>query len=170
MSSNKRYKNVYSRVGEMLINKGLLTQEQLDEALQYQKTEGLKLGRALIELGFITKDDFLTVLSEQLNVDIATGDMMVNISPDVIYKIPQEVALKYNVLPIKFDSKTEKLYVATEHPEDIILLENLKSIVSMNIVTMLADGEDITDGINKLYSEIQKVKEKPSIKMPRTFT
>ncbi len=159
MTGNKRYKNVYSRVGELLISKGLLTQEQLSEALLYQKKEGLKLGKALIEMGYISKDDFLTTLAEQLNVDLVTGDMLINISPDVVYKIPQEIALKYNVLPVKFDQKTEKLYVATEHPEDIILLENLKSIVSMNIVTMLADGDDIASGIRKLYSEIQKVKE-----------
>ncbi|HHH84524.1 MAG TPA: type II secretion system protein GspE, partial [Firmicutes bacterium] len=159
MADQKRYKNVYSRVGELLVSKGLITEEQLEKALVYQKEEGIKLGKAIIELGLVDKDDFLAVLAEQLNVDLVTRDMFVNISPDVIYKIPREVAQKYNVLPIKYDQRTDKLYVATEHPEDIILLENLKSIVSTNIVTMLADGEDIAASIERLYSEIQKVKE-----------
>ncbi|HDS03315.1 MAG TPA: type II secretion system protein GspE [Firmicutes bacterium] len=159
MADPKRYKNVYSRVGELLISKGLITGEQLNAALDYQKKEGIKLGKAIVELGLVDKDDFLGVLAEQLNVDLVTKDMFFNVSPDAVYKIPREVAQKYNVLPIRYDQRTDKLYVATEHPEDIILLENLKSIVSMNIVTMLADAEDISSSIERLYSEIQKVKE-----------
>ncbi len=87
------------KIGEMLSKEGLITPQQLQEALTYQKQNGVKLGRALVNLGFVKDDEITGLLSRQYGVpsiNLATFD----IDPTVLKVLPGETCRKYQVIPI----------------------------------------------------------------------
>ncbi len=159
MIDPKRYKNIFSRMGEILLSKDYITQEQLNEALKYHNIKDIKLGQALIELGYINKKEFMKELAKQLNVEILSENDIYDINPEVVNQVPKDVAEKYTILPVKYNEENNTLKIATEHPENIITLENLKKILGLNITPLLATKEVIKKGIQHIYSEIQKVRE-----------
>ena len=87
------------RLGEMLVKAGILTQDQLQEALEGQKKNGGRLGFNLVKLGFVREDDITQLLSEQYGVPFINLRHF-EIDDSVIKLIPSEVAQKYLVVPV----------------------------------------------------------------------
>lgn len=87
------------KLGQLLINSNLITEEQLKKAMDLQKKEGSRLGANLIKLGFLSEDDLVSFLSKQYGVPaISLSDYQID--PAITKFIPQEVALKYQILPV----------------------------------------------------------------------
>jgi len=86
------------KLGEMLIKAGLLTPPKLQEALEYQKSNGGKLGFNLVKLGFVKEEDITRVLSQQYGVP-AISLAKIEIDDAVVKLIPSEVAQKYLIMP-----------------------------------------------------------------------
>ena len=95
------------KLGEMLVKSGLISQEQLQEALDSQKANGEKLGFSLIKLGYVKEDDITQLLSEQFGVP-SINLRHFEIDESVINLIPSEVAQKYLVLPVNRTGATLK--------------------------------------------------------------
>jgi len=159
MIDPRRYKNIFSRMGEILVKKNYITREQLNDALNYHELQDVKIGEALIELGFIDRKTFMKELAKQLNVDVLEENDIYDIDPDVVNVISKKTAERFSILPVRFDEDNNTLYIATEHPENIIERENIKKTLNVNIISLLANKETINKGIQHLYSEIQKVRE-----------
>src|SRR6266481_5665435 len=87
------------RLGEILLKESLITQEQLQKALDFQRANGGKLGSCLTKMGFITDDDITGVLSRQYGVP-SINLKFYEIDPNVIKLIPQDTALRYQVIPL----------------------------------------------------------------------
>ena len=87
------------RLGEILLKESLITQDQLDKALEFQRSNGGKLGSCLTKMGFITDDDITGVLSRQYGVP-SINLKYYEIDPNVIKLIPQDTALRYQVVPL----------------------------------------------------------------------
>ena len=87
------------RLGEILIKESLITQDQLQKALEFQRSNGGKLGSCLTKMGFITDDDITGVLSRQYGVP-SINLKYYEIDPNVIKLIPQDTALRYQVIPL----------------------------------------------------------------------
>jgi len=115
------------RLGELLINKNLLTQAHLEEALQAQVIFGGKLGTVLIEMGLITEDKLAEVMAQLLSTPCAKPGQLQHIHEDVIRIISPELAEKHQVIPVAVSGKKLTLAMADPH--------NLKSIDELSFRT-----------------------------------
>lgn len=139
-------------IGEVLKEYGYITQEQLDVALAAQREDRSKrLGTVLIELGYIDEKQMLYALGERLNeplIDMQT----VKIDTEVLSLIPQALANKYSLIPIR--KEAGELVIATSDPLNFYGLEDVRQIVGMTLNIQLAPKEEIQDAIEYNYSEI----------------
>ena len=103
------------KLGELLIKKNLLTQAQLEEALQAQVIFGGKLGTVLIEMGLITEDTLAEILAQLLSIPCAKPGQLQNIPENVIKIISAELAEKHKVLPVSVSGKKLTLAMAKPH-------------------------------------------------------
>jgi len=142
-------------LGEILLKEGLITQEQLDKALELQKREPTTaLGDLLVKAGAISLKDLVTALSEQLNVPVVSregGTLTPAPDQELSKLIPEEFARRHCVLPLALDLNTLK--VAFTDPLDVVLLDNLRKITDCEISRVIATKADIEAGISAYYGE-----------------
>ncbi|MFN6964616.1 MAG: type IV-A pilus assembly ATPase PilB [Pyrinomonadaceae bacterium] len=138
-----------SKLGEILVRENLISQQQLREALDYQRENGGRLGTNLVKLGIISDDVITAVLSRQYGVPSINLDLF-HIEPDVIRLISQDVALKYTVLPISKLGST--LTLAMADPTNVFALDDIKFMTSLNVEPVIASETSINIAIAKYYS------------------
>ncbi len=137
-----------TKLGEMLIQKGVVSAEQLEIALNEQKKTGDFLSVALIKLGFATEEEIWPILSEQLEIDyIKLKDT--KIDREAIKKVPAKIAYHYKLMPVKLTEDT--LTVALNNPLDIHILDEVSLLVGMKVKAALAGEKDILESIRKYY-------------------
>jgi len=143
------------RMGDLLVAAGAITEEDLQQALVMQKEKGLKLGRTLLDGGFISRELLIATLTQQLGVEFI--DLKgVKLEDDVLALIPEADIVKYKVLPIGFDENNPNLLkVALSDPMDIMAIDDLSIITGCQIEAMLAMEEDLDDSIAKFYGNHQ---------------
>ncbi len=136
-------------LGQLLIEKKLITPEQLQTALQKQAQSGKLLGTVLLELGFIDEETvFLPIVAGQLGVEfVSLKDK--EIPQEVIRRVPPKYASYYKIIP--FDFQNGILKIATAHPEDVILLDEIHLVVSTPVAPYLASEKDVLDAIRQYY-------------------
>ncbi|KPJ62820.1 MAG: pilus assembly protein PilB [Planctomycetes bacterium DG_23] len=135
-------------LGEILKARGFVTGEQIEAALKYQNKEGLKIGQALIRLGFVKPRDVLEALAEQLGLrTIDLGEM--EISPSVIELVPQTVARRHNLVPIS--ASEGKVVVAVSEPLDLESLDNLRFILNADVECVLSEEEGVSEALTNYY-------------------
>lgn len=139
------------KLGEILIEAGYLTDEQLNEALEYQRNsvEKKMLGDALIELGFITEEDKMRALSQRLNVRIVMAEQMKS-GIEAISLVSREMAERLELLPLQLDRDT--LLVVTANPLDYYGLGELEADTGKKIAAVLGAKIDIIEAIDKNYA------------------
>src|SRR5688572_786868 len=138
-----------AKLGEILVRENLVTPQQLREALDYQRNSGGRLGSNLVKLGIISDDVITAVLSRQYGVPSINLDLF-HIESDVIRLIPQEVALKYTVLPISKVGAT--LTLAMADPTNVFALDDIKFMTGLNVEPVIASEASIQLSIGKYYS------------------
>lgn len=151
------------RLGDILVSEGVITPEQLDEALQKQRTMvGKKLGVVLVELGMASEDEIVTALQRQLSLDrVRLSEIKV---PEEILKLVREDILRKNtLLPFAFSIENMNvLRVAMADPLDIVAVDDLAILTNFQIEPVIATPRDITTAIDKYFgnTEAMKVAEK----------
>lgn len=144
-------------MGELLLKEGLLTKEQLDEALKAQKEKGGRLGYHLIRLGFINVSKLSQFLKDYMGVipfNVGTKEE----NWEVIDLIPAHIARFYNVVPI--ERKNNVLTVALADLDNPKLIPALEELTGFKIDPLIASRESIVEAIEKFYG----FKRDPSIK------
>ena len=140
-------------IGQYLVQKGLITEEQLQEVLAKQKEQkGRLFGDVIIDMKLVTDVQFCQVLAERLNVsyiDLDNTELM----PDIVKKIPEATARKYNVIAVSKLGK--RMTVATNDPINFYIFEDLRVITGCSITPVLATKSSINRAIGKMYSEGQ---------------
>jgi len=137
------------RLGELLVREKLITADQLKKAIEEQRSSGGRLGYNLSKLGYVNEKDLTIFLSKQYGipaVDLATTE----IDPEIIKQIPQDVANKYQVIPISRTGST--LVIAMADPSNIFAIDDLKFLTGYNIDSVVASEAAIKDAIEKYYS------------------
>jgi type IV pilus assembly protein PilB len=127
-------------LGQFLLEKGLISQEQLDEALKVQKNTTEQVGRVLMDLGYATEGDVLRAHAEQLGIPYLELDQT-SIDEDVAKAIPQSVVQRYNAVPIRRSGN--RLTVAMTDPTNVFALDDIRLITGYEIDPMLAAPDDI---------------------------
>jgi len=136
-------------LGEILLKQSLITQEQLEEALEVQQEKASPLGEVLIRLGYITERDLLKALGNQLGLPFFSHLKNVDIDGDLIAKVPIHFAKKYEVLPI--GKRDESVEVAIADPLNLFPLDDMRLLLGCNVVPVLATSATIVDTINRIY-------------------
>ena len=124
-----------AKLGELLITKNLLTQAQLEEALQAQVIFGGKLGTILIEMGLITEDALAEILAQLLSFPCAKPGQLQNIPEDVIKIISPEMAEKNKVVPVSVSGK--KLTLAMEDPSNLKAIAPASRCATISIASII---------------------------------
>lgn len=140
-------------VGQYLVEKKLITEAQLQEVLAKQKeTKGKMFGDVIVEMGFITDAQFAEVLAERLSIPYIDLDNT-ELIPDVVKKIPEASARKYNVIAIEKMGK--RLTVATNDPSNFYVFEDLRVITGCNVRPVMATKAALNRAIGRVYSQGQ---------------
>ncbi len=147
------------KLGEMLLKAGMITQRQLEEALDAQKSNGEKLGFNLVKLGHVQEDDITQLLSEQYGVP-SINLRHFEIDESVIKLIPSEVAQKYLVVPVNRTGAT--LTIAMADPTNVFAMDDIKFMTGYNVEPVVASEVAIREAIDRYYGsshalELKKV-------------
>jgi len=135
-------------IGQMLIERGLITSEQLEAGLREQKKHGGYIGENLIRQGFLTEDKFYPVLSEQLGIEFVNLKTL-TIPHEVLKAIQAKYVSYYKFMPIKVEG--DVLTIATIDPLDIQTMDDIQLILRHEIRPVLATLADILEAIKKYY-------------------
>jgi len=136
------------RLGELLIKAGLVTQKQIEEALQLQKTNGGKLGYNLVKLGHVKEEDITSLLSEQYGVPAIHLEHF-EIDESILKHIPSDVAQKYLLIPIERTGAT--LTVAMADPSNVFALDDVRFITGYQVEPVVAAEASIREAISRYY-------------------
>ena len=143
------------RIGDVLVAAGAITEEQLQEGLAKQKETGRKLGNALVDLGLISNDMLITVLTTQLGIDYIELKGA-KIEEKVIHMVPENMVTKYQAIPIEIDPDNPNiLKVAMADPMDIMAMDDIGLVTNLQVEPMLASEEGIKNAIDKYYGSAQ---------------
>ncbi|MFZ5983035.1 MAG: type IV-A pilus assembly ATPase PilB [Acidobacteriota bacterium] len=142
------------RLGEMLIKAGLISQQQLQEALALQKSNGGKLGYNLVRLGHVKEEDITSLLSEQYGVPAIHLEHF-EIDESVLKHIPSDVAQKYLVIPIERTGAT--LTVAMADPSNVFALDDIRFITGYQVEPVVASEASIREAIAKYYGSTHDI-------------
>ena len=138
----------YMRLGDLLIAAGAITDEQLQAALQAQKTSGQRLGDLLIDSGVITQRQLIDALQMQLGVDYIDLTR-VSIPVELAQYVPRNIAKKYCVVPVKLVRNS--LYLAMSDPLDFVAQDEVKTASRKRIIPMIATRKAVEQAISRLY-------------------
>jgi len=135
-------------LAQILLESGLITEEQLREAEELRRKMGLPLSSALVYLGFVAQKDLARKIAEQIGLPFIDFE---SFSPDpmAVSTLPEEIARKYSVFPVKIEGNS--IVVAMANPRDIIAIEEIKSVTGLEVKPAVAIKEEIDAAIEIYY-------------------
>lgn len=137
-------------LGNLLVERGLITNAQLIHAIEEQKETGRRLGKVLVDRGVLAPEALLEVLSEQLGVPTVRINAY-TVSLEAIGALPEKVARRHTAFPLKKTGTT--LLVALAMPKDLTALDDLRFASGCEIQTVLALEDEILAGLNRYYRD-----------------
>ena len=144
--------DVKEKLGQRLLDKGLISIDQLDIALTEQKKNGRLLGEVLVGLGFVSESVMRDALSQVLG--IASVDLA-SVVPDknALDMIDKETAERYTIVPVSFEESVQRLSIAMKNASDLMILDRVHAIVGRKIqlVPMVAGESEIKKAIDQFY-------------------
>jgi type IV pilus assembly protein PilB len=143
-------KSSHRRLGEILVAQGIISADQLDEVLRLQRTQrGTRLGRLLTDLGYVTDVLLADAVADQMRlptIDVAA----LQIAPDVLAKVPREMALRTRCLPCHVEGRD--LLVATSDPTDLHSLDQIGFKTGLRVKPAVAPEGDLSAALDRHYS------------------
>ncbi|WP_080844605.1 GspE/PulE family protein [Cytobacillus gottheilii] len=138
---------VRKRLGDLLVDAGLITEEQLQLTLK-EKSSGQKLGDALLQRGYVTEQQLIEVLEFQLGIPHVSL-YRYPFDTNLFSIVPKDMAKRNLIIPMKKDG--DKLYVAMADPMDFYTIDDLRLSTGFQIETAIATKDDILRAVNKYY-------------------
>ncbi|MBI4522130.1 MAG: Flp pilus assembly complex ATPase component TadA, partial [Gemmatimonadetes bacterium] len=145
------------RLGDLFVREGLITEEQLEKALQDAKASNTRIGFSLVKLGFIAEDELTRMLARQYRVPAVDLDK-VNLDEKILKLVPTDVAMKHLVLPLRRVGRT--LTVAMANPTDLGAIDDLKFITRYDVEPVVVGEYTLRRHLEKYYNtQDEKMKE-----------
>ncbi|MCC6345136.1 MAG: type II/IV secretion system protein [Bryobacterales bacterium] len=138
------------RLGEMLLSRKLISAEELDRALEIQRERGEKIGKILVDLGFLATRDMLGCLSEQLGVPLAAIDGPPPAVPETESLAPRFLR-QFKAIPLGMSDSSLRLAMAD--PLDVETIRAVESVTGLRVQPALANEQEIIDAIDKYLGE-----------------
>ena len=146
------------RIGDVLIDANIITQEQLMTALEEQRKTGKRLGEVLVELNYTDETEIAEAMSHQMKIPLAKI-REAKLAQEIIELLPENIVRKNNVIPFELDENNPNiLRIAMADPLDIIAVDDISIITNMQIDIMVATPSDIMYAIEKYYGNEQSAK------------
>ena len=136
-------------IGDLLISRGIISDKQLNEALSMQRQTGKRLGEIIVEMQFASEEDILDVLSIQLDLKRFSAETT-TIDKVAVLSIPENLAIKYNLIPISIDGNTIK--VVMSDPLNIFAIDDVRIATGFGVEPVIAAKKDVTNLIEKYYT------------------
>jgi type IV pilus assembly protein PilB len=136
------------KLGELLLKENMVSPQQLQDALNHQKMNGGKLGKAFVNLGFVKDEEITSLLSRQYGVPSINLDHF-EVDPAIIKIIPAETARKYQVLPLSRSGAT--LTIAMADPTNVFAMDDIKFMTGYNVEPVVASESALEDAIDRYY-------------------
>src|SRR5271166_3331199 len=136
------------RLGEILIERKLITQEDLDRALELQKERGDKIGKTLVDMGFIAMRDVLAALSDQLNLPLVSIEGPPPVSHETETLSPRFLR-QFRCMPVGREDHTITLAMAD--PMDVETIATVRNCTGLKVNSALAAEQEILDAIDRYY-------------------
>jgi type IV pilus assembly protein PilB len=137
------------KLGEMLVEVGIITEEQLQEALEEQKKTGGRLGQNLMALGYITEEIMSAFVGKQLGIPYVSLSEYENISPEVVKSVPEDIARHQTLIPISREENT--LTIAMSDPLNVFTTDDLRVVTGCEIKVVISSEAEIKSAIEKYY-------------------
>jgi len=141
---------IHKQLGELLLERKIITQEQLDKAVAVQRERGGLIGEILVELGFAKEEDIAQALTAQYGFPYLPLNNY-EINPEIIKLIPLRVAKQYILIPI--DKIGNNITLAMSNPLNTQAIEDVEILTGCNVQTFVSTSSDIKRAIDKYYKE-----------------
>ncbi len=144
---------VYTKkpLGEMLLEEGIITEDQFRETVKQQKESGEPFEHVLVRLNFMTEEAIMAFLGMQLGIQHANSEELENIGPELLSAIQESVIRRHRVLPLRKSGGT--LHVALVDPTNVTLLDELKLMTGLEVEAALAAESEILRAIEKYFGK-----------------
>ena len=139
-------KRTPKQLGQILIEQGLITDEQLQAALEEHHKTPKSLGRVLIDMGLIREADLVRALAEQVGLEFADLSEF-NVDPMIASLLPDTLARRYRAIPI--GERDGKLLVAMSDPANVYALDDIRAITNREVQPVVATAADVEQAIQK---------------------
>src|ERR1700732_5264673 len=136
------------RIGELLLKEKRIPPDQLQQALNHQKSDGGKLGYNLVKMGFVKDEQITALLSKQYGVP-AINLAQFKIDLTIVKLVPTETARKYQIIPLSRSGST--LTIAMTDPTNVFAMDDIKFMTGYTVEPVVASEVAITDAIEKYY-------------------
>ncbi len=153
---------IRKRLGDILLDEKVITKEQLEKAIKYQKENHLRLGEAMVELGMVSWQDIAIAISNQFGLPFIKDISVDDIEQEVINKFPKRLAQKYHAIPY-FISDNNVLVVITDDPLNPDLVNTLEFQTGYQISIMVAPKDQIDTVIEILYIQKEFIKKEDNV-------
>lgn len=142
------------RIGDLLVEKAMITETQLQHSLQEQKLSGRKLGATLVELGYVAENALLTLLSTQLDIPFVELKQF-RFDPAVVQRLPETSARRYRVVVLREDF--DGLLLGMADPTDIFCLDELQRILQKNLKPAVVRESELLDILDIAYTRASEI-------------
>jgi hypothetical protein len=137
------------RIGELLLQRGAITRDQLDRAVSAQQRWGARLGMCLVRLGFVAESQLAQMLSEQLGIPAATAGAFDQIPASVIQRVPASIAITHGLVPLAVSGR--ELSAALADPQNLVRLDAISFAIGLRIRPVLATEIAIAEALARYY-------------------
>jgi type IV pilus assembly protein PilB len=141
------------RFGELLLERGKVTPEDLHRALKTRLDPRERLGQALVRLGILTEQDVVELLGQQFSLPSATPEMLSQANPEAVALVPEHIARQANLLALARDENT--LEVAIGDPLDVVTLDHLRALTGCTLKVWIARPSQVQEAVEEFYQEIR---------------
>ena len=147
------------RLGDLLVERGVITEAQLKQALAEQRKLGLKLGHTLVKLGYTTEDQILQVLSEQLGIPVIDLRHF-NFRPELVRLLPETLARRYRAIVL--DRQGDEILVGMADPTDLFAYDEISRVLKGSLKLAIVREQDLLSAFDIAYrrtGEIESIAE-----------
>jgi hypothetical protein len=147
-----------TRLGELLVDGGVLTRGQLGDALRYQEQAGGRLGTNLLELGLVDEKTLAAALAKQFSITSVTAAQLDNVPAEVLRLVPGPLAARLSVMPIRFDAG--RLWLAMSNPADADAVDEITRLTKKPVRVTVAPDLAIQMALEKHYKVPRRPRQK----------
>lgn len=152
------------KLGELLIEGGLIDQYQLKSALAHQRQWGGRIGANVVKLGFVSETELVQFLSRHFNLP-SVNLHAVKVPANVVTAVPKDIAKKYGIVPLQQSADKKQLIIAMSDPTNLQVLDELQFLVNARVSPVIASDMAIEEALHHYYDQTARMEFEPGARL-----